>query len=299
MLSIKSIFRIFLFLLVAEHAAAQTVLEDAGVSVDKAELAYIVSQWPAQMKQSAANDPGDRLELLNKVLIVKKMAHEADKIPPESDAYWPLATKIMSEKQKYVLAQYASSLKIPDMSKLAAERYVTEKEKYAFVPEKRMSSHILFACPPVKCSRETVSIEAQKVLEELRAGGDFNAAVATHSDDPGTKAKNGKFDKWIGEGDPGVVGPYSQGLFTIKKVGEYSDLVNSQFGIHIIRLDGVQAAHYLPYDEVKAKIVADLETEYRRSSITEFSRSFNMTDKVVIDNDAVDAILAPYRDKAK
>jgi peptidyl-prolyl cis-trans isomerase C len=300
MLCIKPLIRTVLIFLIAQHAAiAQVVLEDQGVSLSQPELAYIVSQWPDAMKRAAANDPGDRLELVNKVLIIKKMSLEADKISPESDAYWPLVTRIMNEKRKFVLKAYADKLVIPDMSKLAPEVYKTEKEKYARVPEKRMSSHILFACAPGQCDREELKIKAQKVLDELRTGGDFSAAVEAYSSDPGTKAKGGKFDRWIGLGEPGVVGPYSEGLFTIGKVGEYSDLVNTQFGIHIIRLDGVQEEHFKTYDEVKAKIIADLETEFRRSSLTEYNRTFNMTDKAFIDRDAVDAIFAPYQAKVE
>ncbi|MEZ5572069.1 MAG: peptidylprolyl isomerase [Halioglobus sp.] len=294
--SIKSILRTVLLLLAVQHSAiAQVVVEDEGISLNQAELTFIVSQWTDQMKKSAANDPGDRLELLNRVLMVKKMAAEADKISPDSAAYWPLATTLMNEKRKFILQEYVNNLKVPDMSKLAAERYETEKEKYALVPEKRISSHILFACPPGSCSREETKVKAQKVLDELNAGADFTAAVEAYSGDPGSKAKGGKFNKWIRLGEPGVAGPYSEGLFTIGKVGEYSGLVSTQFGVHIIRLDGVEEAHFLTYDEVKAKIIADLEAEFRRSSITEFNRSFNMTDQVIIDNEAVDAIFAPYR----
>jgi parvulin-like peptidyl-prolyl isomerase len=249
------------------------------------------------MQRAAANDRGDRLELLNQVLTAKKLAREADRILAGTEAYWRLSTKITSEKRKFVLQEYARNLEVPDMSELAAERYITEKEKYARVPEQRLSSHILFACAPGQCSRREMKDRAQKVLDELRGGADFVAMVEAHSGDPGSKAKGGKFNKWMGRGEVGVAGPYSQGVFEIGKVGEYSEIVSTQFGIHIIRLDGVKEEHYLPYEDVKAKIMADLEREYIKSSLMEYTRGFNMTEDAIIDDAAIETIFAPYREE--
>lgn len=300
MSAIKTIIRINLLLLCVQHTAfAQVVMEHDGVSVSQDELEYLVSRWPDQMKQAAANDRGDRLELLNRELSNKKFAREADKIPPGTEAYWRLSNIVNTQKSKFVLQEYARNIEVPDMSELAAERYSTEKEKYARIPERRMSSHILFACPPGKCSREEMKTSAQKVLDELRAGADFVAMVKAYSDDPGSKAKDGKFDKWMGRGEVGVVGPYSLGVFEIEEVGEYSEIVSTRYGIHIIRLDGVKEEHYLPYEEVKAKIVADLEKDYVKLSITEYTRSFNMTADTFIDDDAIEKIFAPYQVKSQ
>ena len=44
----------------------------------------------------------------------------------------------------------------------------------------------------------------------LRAGADFEEMVLAHSNDPGSKTKKGKFDKWMQMGEVGVAGP----LFT-------------------------------------------------------------------------------------
>lgn len=275
------------------------ILQDDGVSFSYDELDYIVSQWSPQMKQAAASDEGDRLELLNQMFVIKKLAREADRIPAGTDAYWRLSTKILAEKRKFVIEEYAKNLKAPDMTELAAERYQTEKEKYALVPEKRISSHILFSCPPGQCSREELKIKAQKVLDELRAGADFVAMVQAHSGDAGTKGKDGKFDKWIREGEPGVAGPFSEGVFNIEQIGGYSDLVSSQFGIHIIRLDGIEEQHFLPYEEVKANIIAALETEYKKLAIKDFTSKFNMTKDVVIDRAAVEKIMSQYKTKSE
>ena len=47
----------------AGAAASEYVVEDAGVGLTYAELEYLVRQWTPQMREVAAKDAGDRLEL--------------------------------------------------------------------------------------------------------------------------------------------------------------------------------------------------------------------------------------------
>ena len=288
-----SVKALLLFFLVVHSAFAQIVLEDDGVSINEDEFEFLVSQWPSQMQTAAANNLGDRLELLNKMIMLRRMAAAADNLPPETKESWELSEKVLILKREFLLNKFAANLKVPDMSELSAERYDSEKLKYALVPEKRMSSQILFICAS-PCSIEQASIEAQEVLDELRAGADFAALVQTHSDDPGTRAKGGKVDSWITYGMMEVPSNYSQGLFDIDSVGGYSDLVWTEFGIHIIRYDDVEEEHFLPYEETRDQIVADLETEYRKLSILEFIEQFNITGDVFIDGDAMEKVFAPY-----
>jgi peptidyl-prolyl cis-trans isomerase C len=299
MLGFKRFFVVgFLFFCLQSLTLADdVVLADEGVSISSSELSYIVSRWTDQMQKSAANDVGDRLELLNVALYNKKIAREADKLSPDNDpeAYWRYVALINGAKRRYIIDEFSKNLEVPDLSALALERYETEKEKYARVYETRLSSHILFACPPGgQCSREDTKVEAQKVLDDLRAGTDFVEMVHAHSSDAGTKAKDGRFDKWMILGEAGVSPPYSGGVFEIDEIGGYSELVSTQFGVHIIRLDDIRPMHYKPYSEVKEQIVSDLDTEYRQLSIKEFLSTFHLSDEAFIDGAAMEKIFAPY-----
>ena len=287
-----SIHALLLFAIV-HSAGAQTVLEDNGVSVSESELEFMVSRWSEPMQRAAADDPGDRLELLNKIIILKKMAAAADKLAPGPE-FWELSEKLLIVKREFILDTFIASAKVPDMSALSAERYDTQQRKYALVPEKRLSSQIFFICP-ASCDREQTVKEAQEVLDELRAGADFPELVQIHSDDPTTRVKKGEVDSWIIRGEPRLPPSYSEALFNIGSIGDYSELVGTEFGIHILRYDAVQEEYLLSYEEAKAQIVADLETEYRKLAILDFIAQFNMTDDVVIDGDAMEAVFAPYK----
>ena len=271
-----------------------TVIQDGEVAISDKEFEYLVSQWTKQMRESAIADNGDKLELINLTLANKKVSAQADQIARQNpDVTWKYQLGLESYQRDFVLRQYRESIELPDFSDLAQEQYTVKREKYAAVPERRISSHILFASVPGN-PRDEILIKAQEVLDELRAGADFVEMVTLYSGEPGAKEKKGKFDKWISYGEIGVSPPYSEGLFTIGEVGEYSELVQTQFGVHIIRLDGVQEKSYKTFEEVKDVIIKEMETEYIGLAMKDYVSQFHISDDAVIDNDAVDAILAPY-----
>lgn len=270
------------------------VLADGDVAITKSELEYLVGKWTRQMRDSALQDEGDRLELLNLMLANKKVARDADRLVAEHpELTLDFQNGIDAFKRDFALAYYRTMIEYPDFSELAAEQYKLEKDKYARIPERRMSSHILFASPPGQ-SREGVLAEAAEVLAQLREGADFQEMVERHSDEPGAALKQGKFSRWIAMGDTGVSPPYIEGVFSIESVGEYSDLVQTQFGVHIIRLDEIQPESYQSFEQVKDKIVAELSLEYAQLALKNHLSQFNMSGEAVIKDDLIDDVLAPY-----
>jgi len=282
--------------LLATALQAQNIIEDEGVGIDREELTRIVEGWRPEMRKSAANDQGDRLELLNIAMTNKKMALQAEQLSPATDpeAYWKYVFWLQRQQRKFVFDQFMATLEIPDMSALAEERYLTEKDKYAKVAEQRRSSHILFMCPP-GCDRNAIRPQAEEVLGQLRAGANFEEMVVAHSQDPGTKGKKGKMNRWIESGQAHITPHYSGGLFEIEEVGGYSNVVETEFGLHIIRLDEVRESYYLPFSEARDSIVQKLEGEYRELAAKEFQAGFRVTDDVRIDGPAMEEIFGPYK----
>jgi len=282
-------------------AHAQNVIEDDDASISREEMQATVERWPNDMRVAAANSPKARDELAKLSLVAKKVARSAEQVTPESDPefYWDLMLQKQMLVRRLVVKHYLDNLEIPDLEPLARERYEAEKDKYAKVPERRLSSQILFMCTPQKCDYEDPRKLAEETLAALRNGADFAQMVEKYSDDKGTKARGGEF-RWTKLGEPGVSPEYTEGLFAIENVGDYSDVVSSRFGLHIIRLDGVEPVHYKPYEEVEDRIKAEIQTDYRKLAAMEFDREYAPTDNLVIDEAALEEMLAPYKtDDAK
>ncbi|MDN3447645.1 peptidylprolyl isomerase [Psychrobacter sp. APC 3281] len=84
---------------------------------------------------------------------------------------------------------------------------------------------------------QTDALAEQKIndlYEQLRGGADFASLASTYSDDPGSAGRGGDLD-WVSEED--MVGPFEA---TMKNtaVGDYSAPFKTQFGWHILKVDG-------------------------------------------------------------
>jgi peptidyl-prolyl cis-trans isomerase C len=278
-------------------AQAQNVLEDNGVGMSREELEQVVARWTSQMQEAAANSNGDRLELLSKALVSKKLELEARKLTPEQDAelYWKITLFIRDKLESMMVDKFVRELVVPDMTPLAKERYMVEKDKYALVPEQRISSHILVLCAGESCDRDAKKALADSVLAKVVAGEDFAELAAEYSDDTASKNSGGRFERWLKSTEPGVSPPYLKAVFDLEQAGDHSAVVVSSFGFHIIRVDEIKDSHYRDYEQVEPMIVKELTAEYTTQAARSYVRSFKISDNAVIDGAVMEEIFAKYK----
>jgi parvulin-like peptidyl-prolyl isomerase len=275
-------------------AQADTVVADGDVEISREEFEAALSLSPQKLQSLAAHDLGDRFELINSMVQVRKLAAEAEKLSSDEPGYWALQFQILAIKRQFMFDRALAAFEVPDVKSLAREYYDTQRDKYATKPETRASSHLLLASPP-GLDRTEVRIRAQNLLNQLRDGADFEEMVAEYSDDPGSKQRRGSLDRWIRFGEPSITPPYSEALFEIDEIGGYSEVTDSQFGVHIIRLDGIREGGYYPFEDVRDAIVKDIIAEYKALAANEIAVRYGISDDAFIDGEAMEELFAPYK----
>jgi peptidyl-prolyl cis-trans isomerase D len=134
--------------------------------------------------------------------------------------------------------------------------YVQHLSDYR-VPERVKLARILFKTA-AKSPAEVSSIDkqAEDVLKQIRAGGDFAELARKNSQD--TTAQNGGEVGWIVRGQTEKA--FEDTAFSLKP-GQVSNLVKTLYGIDIIKLEDHQPAHLQTFDEVKGTLRAELEKQ--------------------------------------
>lgn len=278
-------------------SADEVILRDGEVEMTRDELDYIVRNWTPEMQAAAANNPGDRLELLSLALASKKMALEADKLGPDAgDLYWKKEMMARTVKRDFIVEQYMRSVEVPDMTAVARERYLARTKYYGGMPEQRLSSHILVKCDrKAGCLPAEAEQKAERILAKLEAGAAFEDLAREYSDDKRSGAAGGRYDRWLTRNNKEVAPEYTKAVFELEKPGDHTGVYPSRFGYHIIRLDKVKPERIRSFEESKGPIIAELEQDYRKLSAQSFDARYRISEDARISGPAMDALFAPYR----
>jgi peptidyl-prolyl cis-trans isomerase D len=158
--------------------------------------------------------------------------------------------------------------------------------------EQRKASHILFTAGDGGTAKDKAGArkKAEEVLAQLRANPkDFERLAKEFSKDPGSAANGGDLGQF---GRNMMVKPFEDAAFKLKP-GEISDIVESDFGFHIIKVTGVVPAQVKPFAEVRGEIEADLRRQAAQKKFAEAAEIFTNTAYEQADS------LKPVADKLK
>ena len=141
-------------------------------------------------------------------------------------------------------------------------------------PEERRASHILLAFAPTMTAEEKAALraKAQSLLEQVRkAPGTFAAVAKAESKDTGSATNGGDLD-YFGRG--AMVKPFEDAVFALGK-GDISDVVETDFGFHIIQLTDIKAPKAKPFEEMRGQIEADLKQQEAQKLFSAAAEKFS------------------------
>jgi peptidyl-prolyl cis-trans isomerase C len=238
-------------LLVQEAKARKIAVPDADVD---AQIAKIRSQFPtdAQFQQALAS---------------QKMTLEGVRDDARSEM----------SVEKLVEGEIAA--KVAVQPEAINDFYQKNQDKFQQGPRVR-ASHILISMPQNAdaAAKLQAKTKAEGILKDLKAGKDFAAAAKENSQDPGS-APNGGDLGFFEQGQ--MVPQFDQVAFTLKP-GQMSELVETQFGYHIIKVAEKQETRVVPLEEAKGQIEQYLTDQNRQAQTEAFVNTLKAKAKIDI-----------------
>ena len=138
--------------------------------------------------------------------------------------------------------------------------------------EERRASHILIKAgkDTPAADREKAKARATELLEQVRKAPATFADVAKKNSQDGSAAQGGDLN-FFGRND--MVKPFEDAAFGLKK-GEISDVVETDFGYHIIQVTDIKPSRVPPFEELRPSIEKDLKAQQAQRKYAEVAESF-------------------------
>lgn len=139
--------------------------------------------------------------------------------------------------------------------------------------EERRASHILINAPKTASAedRKKARAKAEEVLGSARRSPDSFAELARkNSQDTGSAPNGGDLD-FFARG--AMVKPFEEAVFAMKK-GDISEIVETEFGYHIIRLTDIKVPKTRSFEDMRAQLEAELKKQQAQRKFAEVADAF-------------------------
>jgi len=188
----------------------------------------------------------------------------------------------MLGQQKLVAQKYPDEVKVTEED--AKTFYEQNKARYD-VPEQVRASHILIK-PDLSDpnsdpnqAKAAAKAKAEELLKKVKEGGDFAALAKEHSACP-SAAQGGDLNFFPRTGRGSMVTEFSNAAFALE-VGKISDVVETQYGFHIIKVTDRKEASVTSFDQVKQSLMNEVAQRKLQELAMKYVEQLKLEAKIV------------------
>ncbi|WP_457353023.1 peptidylprolyl isomerase [Roseateles sp. P5_D6] len=178
-----------------------------------------------------------------------------------------------SAQIQYVVLDLDALKKDVKFSEDDLQNYYKENAARYGVPEERRASHILIKVErnaPAE-ERAKAKAKAEEILAQVRKNpGEFAALAKKNSQDEGSGANGGDLD-FFSRG--AMVKEFDAAVYAMKQ-GEISNLVETDFGYHIIQLTGTRGGDKKPFEAVRTEVENEVRKQLAQRRYSEAAEQF-------------------------
>ncbi len=253
------------------------LLKDGDIVITTEDAQFMLDDMNPVQKQRMLGNEGKFRNLLSDALVLKKRAKVAlDKgIDKKRLVQWKFKKQQQHLLVNELIKDYKNNIKIPEnLEQLAKETYDSSPETFKIEEEVKVA-HILFIVKKDDTDekKQQQLSKAKSVLQSIKQGLAFKDAVKAHSEDTGSVPNDGVID-FFTRGK--MVPAFEKAAFALKEKGSLSDVVESQFGFHIIKFLDRKEESIKPFEEVKEKLIRHEKDKYVKSKTKHYIESINI-----------------------
>lgn len=273
-------------------AAEPVLLQGPAVAIGANDMKADSLRMPEEMRSLVLSSPQKVEQIATNLYIRRAMAHQAAADGLERDPATAAALQIARDKvlSDALLAKIDQDVTLSEdiAEGLARNIYKAKPERFK-APDQVQARHILIAGVTPESRAQ-----AEKTLEELKAGADFAAMAKERSADSGSAAKGGELGMFA---RGRMVPEFEEAAFALQKPGDLSGVVESKFGFHIIKLEARTPAGLKAFAEVRDELIQEvrgnLQQEARVAAVQKLQQD------VQINTEAIKAFAASYGKESK
>jgi peptidyl-prolyl cis-trans isomerase C len=186
-------------------------------------------------------------------------------------------TRMSLQVQKVIDAEVTTKVAVQDTEVNAFYQQNLERFKQGDTVH---ASHILIGLPQgaTPAQKQEARVKAQAILKQVRGGADFATMAKAQSQDPGSAQNGGD----LGFFPKGQMTPaFEEAAFKLKP-GAVSNLVETPFGFHIIKVQDKRGPRTAPLEEVGGQIKEFLTQGQRETKLEQLVEVVKGKSKVEI-----------------